>query len=425
VEPRHHQEDDPLVDDCSDRYWVGDIGTEALAALGVAHVALMVLFTIIMGMGIGTLAGVSRCVGAGRIVEASSYFTEGMVIAVVLGFTFMVAAAFVPQQVMTFMGVTDAVSGPSTTYLAISMVGSILHAPLLVLTFALQGAGEARAAVSVQVVAPIVNGILDPLFIFTLDLGLPGAAWATLCGNGVALVMGGFVVSRRSRLTLVRPTSFARHSVSRQILKVGFPGALEHTVRTVAAFSLVRILADFGAVVLSAYTTVMVLIMMLIFPGLALGQATSALVGQNLGAARPRRAWTTAWAAVAAYAVFMLMTGALVWAIAPNLVRIFDSNPAVVREGTHLLRILVYSFPVIAVALILSKAFAGAGATQFGLFAAAAGHLLFQLPAAWFLVQRFGPEGAYWAMTGAFGVHALVSGVFFVRRFRPPRASES
>lgn len=404
----------------TDRLYVGRVGTEALAALGIAHAAMMMLLTLAMGMAVGTLAGVARSIGAGRPREAAGFFGQGTVIGVGIG-VLMVALSFVlPQWVMAFMGAESAVSQPATEYLQISMAGLLFNAPLFMLSFSLQGAGEARAALLVSIVAPLVNVVLDPIFIFTLDLGLPGAAWATMVSLICALGLGYRLLYRSTLpIRIVRRDLRLSRPFALRIVKVGVPGTLEHLVRNVASFGLVKLLAGFGAVVLSAYTTAMVMLIALVLPGLALGQATASLVGQNLGAGRPHRAWKTAWLATGLYVGFMSLLGALIYWVAAPLIGVFDPNPAVVAEGARLLRIIVFCFPLIAVALVLGKAFGGAGRTVPAMMAAAAAHLLFQLPAVYFLGKYYGPTGAYYGMAGAFILHGSLSALLFAIKLRP------
>lgn len=402
-----------------DRLWVGRVGTEALAALGMAHSALMVLMVTAMGMAVGTLAGVAQSVGAGRPAEASRYFGQGLYIALTLGIVVAVGAIWLPEPIMAWMGAQPGVADPATAYLRIGMAGMVAQAPLLAVTFALQGAGEARAALHLSTVAPILNTALDPLFIFGLDLGMPGAAWATLVAVAAATAVGLYLVTGgRTSLRLGRDAFVVRPGILRRIVAVGFPGSLEHVVRTVAGFALVTILTAFGPAVLSAYTAANVVIMMLIFPGLALGQAAASLVGQNLGAGRPARAWRTAWASAGLYVSVMIALGTAVWLGADTLVAVFDDNPAVVREGRRLLRIVSLCFPFIAVALTLSKSFGGAGRTLPAMTAAAVAHLLVQIPLAVLLSREAGPVGAYVAMASAFALHGLLSATLFVRYFR-------
>lgn len=403
-----------------DRLWVGEVGTTALAALGVAHVALMVMGTVTMGMGIGTLAGVARHVGRGEHALAGRYYGRGMLLAVGFGLAFAALAFVLPAALMRFMGADAALAAPAADYLRVSMWGLLFQAPMFVQNFALQGAGEGRAALLVSTVAPVVNAVLDPLLIFGLGMGVEGAAWASNVAYAMGLATGAWLIARAGlRLTVTR-ASFTRGAGStRAILRVGLPSTLEQLVRTLAAFSLVKVLTPFGETVLSAYTAAMVLAMALVFPGLAIGQAAASLMGQNLGVGEPRRAWHTAWLAVLLYGAMISAAGVLIYVFAAPLIAAFDDNPTVVAEGATLLRVQVFCYPALAVALVLSKAFGGAGNTKPAMVSAVIGHLVWQIPAAWYFGRLYGPIGAYWAMASAYVVHGAIQAVLFVARFRP------
>ncbi|MCB9546602.1 MAG: MATE family efflux transporter [Myxococcales bacterium] len=407
-----------------DRLWVGRVGTEALAALGTANAALMVFMTVSMGMSVGTLAGVARATGSRDAHRAGSFFQQGMLLAWALGLVFFLASWFAPAGIIGFVAPGGDLHGPATDYLQISMGGLLVYAPLQTLTFALQGAGEARVAMRLSAIAPIINALLDPLFIFGFDLGVAGAAWATVTATAIALAVAWRAVTAPGRAILATGTLRLDGAILRRIAFIGFPGTLEHLVRNVASFALVKLIAGFGAAVLSAYTTAMVLLMMLIFPGLAIGQATSSLVGQNLGAGQAGRAWRTAWSATALYATFMVVVGGLIYLFAGPLVALFDPNPIVVAEGRRLLHIVVLCFPLLAVAFVLSRAFAGAGNTLPAMAVAAVAHLAWQLPMVHYLGLAYGPVGAWWSMSSAFMVHGLLAAGVYIARHRP-RARKS
>ncbi len=405
-----------------DRIWVGHVGTEALAALGMAHSVLMICVNSILGPAIGTLSGVAQAMGAGNRDRAARFFTQGMFIGLILGFLLCLSGLFLPRVMMEFMGGDSTVTQPAIDYLQISMMGLILHAPLFVLTFAIQGAGDAKTALKVQLVAPLVNAVLDPILIFSLDWGLQGAAWSTVIANAIALVCGVYYARNADLRFMGRDGHLSENlSVAKRVLAVGIPGTLEQLVRTVALFLVLKILAPFGAVPLAAYTTMIMVAMLAVFPGLALGQATATLVGQSLGAGLFDRAWSTLWISTGLYLVFMSVVGTGIYFSAEWLVFIFDRNPAVISEGAVLLRTMALAFPAIAIAVILSKTFGGAGKTIPPMISSAAAHLVFQVSAAALWSQSNGLIGAYWAIAMAFVVHGCLNLGLCLYFLRPSR----
>lgn len=399
-----------------DRKLVGLAGTEALAALGSAHAALMIVVTFALGLSIGALAGVARFVGAGRPEEAARYAVNGLWVGLGFGAIALVLAFTVPRPLLALMGADPAVSGPAAEYLAITLGGMVFHAPMLMLAFSLQGAGLARMALLLSAVSALLNAALDWPFIFTLDLGVAGAAWAGVIAHAVGLALGLWLLWQ-SPLRPAPGTLRPAREVFRSIVRVGVPGSLEHMVRTVAGFALVSLLTPFGAAVVSAYTSGQVVLMLLVAPGVAIGQATAALVGQNLGAGQPARAWRTVGAATGLYMGLTVLCGVFIFAAPEPLIRAFDAHPDVVAEGARMLRIGVLCFPFLAIAMVVSRAFAGAGRTLPMMVVAAVAHLGVQVPVAWGLSRQLGPNGAYIGLSVAFGVHGTLAGLMFLRRF--------
>lgn len=399
-----------------DRRFVGQVGTLALAALGSAHAALMIVVTFAMGLAIGTLSGVARNIGAGRSEDAARVLVNGLYVGLCFGVLALGCAFLAPAHLMAAMGADPGVSGPAAAYLGVTLGGLLLHAPLMMLIFGFQGAGLVRQAFLLAAVPALLNAALDYPFIFTLGLGVVGAAWAGVVAHAVGLTLGVYLLFHSP---LRPPTGAYRPSleVARRSVAIGIPGSLEHMVRTVAGFALVSIITRFGPAFVSAYTSGQVVLMLLIAPGIAVGQATAALVGQNLGAGKPRRAWDTVWTAAGLYAAATVLAGLGVFAGADRLIGLFDASPEVMVAGAEMLRYAVFCLPLLAVAMTVSRAFAGAGNTLPMMVVAAVAHLGVQIPAAVLLSRALGPPGAYIGLCLAFTVHGLLAAALFVRRF--------
>jgi putative MATE family efflux protein len=354
-------------------------------------------------------------VGAGDSRQAALFACHGIGIGAGLGLIVGLLALLAPSQALVALTADPAVAVPAADYLRVTLCGMLWNAPLLAILFSLHGAGKGQAALKVGAVFPLLNTVLDPLLIWGFGLGLPGAAWATLLANAVAVVIGLRVLLRH--LPLGDGFEF-RPQVVRQIVAIGAPGSLEHMLRNMAGFALVAFLFPFGAAVLSGYTAGLAVLMILICPGLALGQATASLVGQSLGANRPDQAWRTAGSAALLYATFMAFAGALVFVFAEPAIAAFDINPLAISAGATFLRTLAPALPLLGVGLILGKAFSGARRPKTALAASALSHLGVQLPLVALLTALSGPTGAYLGMALAYAIHGIVSAIFFARLFR-------
>jgi putative MATE family efflux protein len=398
-----------------DRLWIGWLGRDALAGLAGAHAVWMLLFTAILGLSLGTLAGVARARGAGDDEEAAASAGAGLAVALGVGGLAALLAWPVAWGTQPFLAPTPAVAEPAALYLAIVFAGALLQAPLMAALFALQGAGEARAALRAGAIYPLANLVLTPLLL--IPWGLAGAALATVLAN--ALALGAALWLLRSvlgvRVAHLRPTRTRVGAVA----SVGVPRTLEHAVRNGAGLVLVVLLAPFGSSVLAGYAAALGVLLLLIHPGLALGQAAAACVGQSLGAGRLQRAWSSAWWAAGLYAAFLALAGLVLQQAAPSLIGLFDRDPETVAAGSLLLRTLAPVLPLLGVGLVLGKAFGGARRARLSLLAATVAHIGVQIPLVLVLGNAWGVQGAFAGMAAAYAAHGAVAAGLFAWNFHP------
>lgn len=398
-----------------DRLWVGRLGREALASLAGAHAVWMLLFTLTLGLSLATLAGVARAKGAGESSVAARVTGQGLLLALLLGGVAVALAWPLAQSAQTFLAPDPRVAAGGSRYLGVILAGALVQAPLTVALFALQAAGEGRAALRVGAVYPLGNLILTPLAL-ALGGGLLGVALATVAANAFALALA-LPVLRRAldlRFADLRPAPL----YLAELLSLAGPRSLEHLVRNGAALVVVACLARFGSAALAGYAAGLGLLLLLIHPGIALGQAAAACVGQSLGAGRPERAWLSAWWAVGIYAGFMAAAGAGLHLAAEPLVALFDPDPASVRAGALLLRTLAPALPLLAAGLVLGKACGGARRPGLPLLAVVVGQVFVQLPAV-VLLGRQGLAGAFLGVALGYAVQGALACALFARALRP------
>ena len=137
----------------TDRLWVGGLGSDALAGLGLAQGLLVVLTTAFLGVGLGTLSSVARATGAGQDDATTARATAGLWLAAAIGLVLALLGVFLPTWWPGDVGF----SAGAGRYLQITLVGALAQGPLLVATFALHGLGSGRAALRVAAVAPLIR----------------------------------------------------------------------------------------------------------------------------------------------------------------------------------------------------------------------------------------------------------------------------
>jgi putative MATE family efflux protein len=405
-----------------DVFWVAHLGADAVATVGLTESMLALLYAIAIGLSMGAAATVARRVGEkdldGAARAAVSSIALGVCVAVPIG----VVAFLATPRLLAAMGASGQLIATGSGFTRIMLGFNVVILLLFLINAIFRGAGDAAIAMRVLWLANIINLILDPCFIFGLGpfpkLGVMGAAVATTCGRGIAVLAQlatlasgkGRVVIRREHLT-VEPAAMLR------LLKISGSGILQAAIGTASWIGLVRILSPFGSAALAGYTIGIRMIVFAILPSWGMSNAAATMVGQNLGAKRPDRSERSVWKAAQYNMFFLGSVGVVFVTFARPLVRLFTSDLAIMPYGVACLRIVSYGFLFYAFGMVMTQAFNGAGDTwtptriNFFIF------WMWEIPLAYVLARRLGlgPRGVFWAIPIAFSTLAVVSTLIFRR----------
>ena len=180
---------------------------------------------------------------------------------------------------------------------------------------------------------------------------------------------------------------------------------------------MVRVVAVFGSEALAGYGIALRVIMFALLPALGLSNAAATLVGQNLGAGKPDRASASVWKAAWFNATFYFAVGIILLPLSHQIIGVFTTEPNVHQYGTSALHIIAYGFAFYGLGMVLETAFNGAGDTWTPTYLNLLVFWVFEIPFAYTLAYYFklGPDGVFWAITVAFSLLAVASGLLFTR----------
>lgn len=398
----------------ADSLFVARLGTEPLAAVGLAGVASFVGLAFGMGLLSGLKVVASQTTGAGDHDRARRLVWQGGYLALGVGLAVMALAPLGPV-LFPVLGASDAVGELASGYYAVRLLG----APLVFLSWALtgwfQGRGDTRTPMVAAIGANALNIALDPLLIFGWGpvpaLGLQGAALATNIGVAAGLV---FLLwrARKEASAWVRPV----WSELRAVIRMGAPIAVHWTLDVVAFSLFVSVLARVGDAHLAAHVIVMRLVSVSFMPGHAVGEAAGVLVGQAVGAGEPRRA-RSAFRSALWLAVGIMGAMGLVFVAVPGpLVQVFGASDAVQAVAVQLMWIAAGFQVFDAVAMVAFGALRGAGDTRFTMWMGIVCAWAIKLPLGVLLALPvgLGAAGAWLGLTVEIAVIALV-GVLRIR----------
>ena len=247
-------------------------------------------------------------------------------------------------------------------------------------------------------------------------LGITGAAIVNLFAHSLAAVLGlGVLFTGRSRLRLTLANFRLDLPIVWRILRIGVPALVMTVQRSLSYLVLTRLMVPFGTVALAAHSLIQRVDTVLFLPSWALSSGAGVLVGQNLGAGHPGRAERNAWLAVGLVEVLMVAGAAAALTWSGDIIRLFNTDPALVEAGGRFLRIAAAGYVVMSLMVVLQQALSGAGDTAAAMLISIAMVWLAQIPLAYLLprVTDLGVDGIRWAIAISIGFGAAVNVVYF------------
>ncbi len=356
-----------------DTYWVGKLGSAALAAVTISITLRWVINSMANGLGIGGMAVVARRIGARNRAQADHAACQAVLLAIFISLVLGVLGILVAEPTLRILGADAEVLAMGVSYLRILFGGLFTLILVFVINSLLRGAGEARLALWVLVVSQGLTVVLEPLLIFGWgpfpDLGVSGSAWASVLGFGAGtLFQMAILLSGRARIGINLRSLRPDLPLMWHIVKIALPSTIQMTLRSTSRLAVLAIVGLYGTFATAGFGVANRILLIALIPGFGLANATATLVGQNLGALQPRRAERSAWWVVA-YNVSLLTAFTLVFlAFAGSLVAFFDPTSEVVDLGSQALRIIAPSLIPSAVGVVLARGFDGAGNTVPAMF---------------------------------------------------------
>lgn len=376
----------------TDSYWVGQLGPDALAAIGGAAFAWWMIHLSCDLAGTGAQALVARHEGGGRREGIAPTLAQGLWLAAVVALLLATAGWSLRGLYFDLLGFErgTAEHDLGQEYLGACLLGAATLSVHYVTAAAFRGLGHTRTALGITIVTLIANAILDPVLIWGWGpapaLGVAGAAWATAAANGLGAVVSLWVLAAWELRLRWTPPDLA---AIRRIAAIGAPVTAAGIGFSMVYVLLGRFITDFGPEQMAALGVGHRLESagFLVCVGFSVGAAT--MVGQNLGAGRPEQAAQAAHAAARLCVLAMLPIAVGLWVGAEPLFGLFTDDPATTRAGVVYLRFQVPVLMFMGAEVAYEGAFSGAGDTVpsfwigFGWTAA-------RIPAAWLLAYPLG-----------------------------------
>ena len=398
-----------------DMFFVSRLGAEAVATVGITEALMTIVYAIGGGLATATTAIVSRRIGEGDHVKASSAGMQAIYSGLLVSLAIAVPGMMYAGDILEAMGGTSVMVNEMSGYASLLLGGNVVIMLLFIINAIFRSSGDAAISMRVLFLANLINIVLDPLFIFGIGpiegMGVKGAAVATTTGRGIAVLYQLYILFKGKRRICPGMKQLAPDLNQMALLmKLALGGIGQSIITTSSWILLMRIIAGFGSSVVAGYTIAIRVIVFSLLPSVGLSNAASTLVGQNLGAGKPERAQKAVYITAMVNMIMMGLISILFITTPMTFIRLFAGDGALALQAQDSLRVISYGFVFYGLGMVMTQTLNGAGdtftPTLINLFCFWA----LEIPLAWYLSKHTGLQesGVYYAITIAESIMALI-----------------
>jgi putative MATE family efflux protein len=408
----------------ADLYFVGRLGKEAIAAVGLAGNLMVVVLAVTQTLGVGTTTLVSHAVGRKDLARANAVFNQAFVISQIVGLAVTGLGFALRHQYCRWLGADADTARLGVAYLNWFLPAMFLQFIVVAMGAALRGSGVIKPTVGIQILTVILNIMLAPVLILGWGTGRPlgvqGAALATFIAIAVGVLSFWAYFLRpqndlRLSFRLLRPSA----AMLRDLTRIGLPAGGEFALMSVYMVLVYWIIRDFGAAAQAGFGIGARVMQSMFLPVIAISFAASPLAGQNFGARNAERVRQTFRTAAALVSGLMILFTLLSHVAPESLIRFFSSEPGVIAFGGEYLRIISLNFLAMGLIFTSSSMFQAMGHTLPPFVGSSLRLLLFALPAfALSLRPGFEIREVWYVSVASVAVQAVINLTLLQREFR-------
>ena len=370
----------------ADLYWVGTLGKEAIAAVGLSGNFMMVVLALTQMLSVGTTTVISQAAGRKDQPHAELGFNQSITLSLFVALLFGLGCFPFRSQFSIAMSADAPTAALAAEYLTWFIPALMLNFPLVSLGSALRATGIIKPAVGLQVLSVILNIIFAPLLIFGVGplpkMGVSGAALATFLSVLIANLLTILYFVKSFSYLRFRPSQWVPQLKSWwSILRIGIPAGAEFALMAVYIVVVYAIIRRFGAAAQAGFGVGARVMQAMFLPVIAVAFSVAPVVGQNFGGRRGDRVRQTFYSAILITTGIMVLLTILAQISGGLFIRLFSADPSVIAFGREYLQIISLNFVAMGIVFTSSSVFQGIGNTWPPLISSATRLLLFVLPA--------------------------------------------
>ena len=404
-----------------DRYWIGKLNNvDAMSGIGLT----MPMSTIILGfmllIGIGTTASISIRLGEKRHEDAEKLLGNGLTLSLVAGLVLTLAGYLFLGPILTAFGASSKTMPYARDYASIILLGTTFNTIGFAMNHTIRGGGNPRRSASTQLLGAILNMILDPLFIFGLDMGVRGAAIATIISQTISAIwVMSYYAGKGSPVRLRFSRMVLQWQSARDILSIGASPFLLQIAASGIMVLANRALRDTGGdVAIGAMTVINSISILFFMPIFGINQGMQPILGYNFGARQYDRVRETLAYGVKLATGFVFLGFLIVQIFPAAIIRLFINDPELVQVGTFGLRVFLSMLPLLGFQIVATNYFQSVGKARLAILGSMLRQVIILLPLYLVLPRWFGLSGVWFASPIADFLSFVIAVILISREMR-------
>lgn len=346
-----------------DMVFVGRVSGDALTALAFNVPLVFFGLGMVFGLGSGVTAVVARYIGAKQKRNADNSAEHGVVLGVILGILFTGAGLTWGKPVLTILGAPPHILPLAWSYFRVIAMGYIFMVSSIFFRSILSGEGDVKTPVMIQGGGTILNIILDPIFIFGLNMGVQGAAVATVLSQvSVSLVFAYLMLVKEHAYVRFALKDFSfSGAILGKIFKIGIPASFSMLIMSMGGGAFNKILVSFSSQAVAGYQVGMRVNHIFVMAVISIATALVTLVGMFYGAKRLDLVRSITYYAISRGVLIGIVLGSFFFVFAEPIISIFAQDSEIHFIGVQYLRYYVFAFPFIVISIMGGRMLQGLG----------------------------------------------------------------
>lgn len=393
------------------------VGIDGVAGLTIAFPVMMIIMAISAAMGIGGSSVISRRLGARLEKEANQVFGNIISMILLVSIISFIGAFTFLEPMLVLFGAEDDILLYSLDYMFPIMLGTFFFSYSFAANSIVRSEGNARFAMMTMIIPSVLNIILDAVFILGLDMGVKGAAYATILSQVTAtIVIAQYFLTGKSSLSLHLKDLTPKLVILKEVFSVGLPAFMQQAAGSLMMISINAMLIRFGSEFhVGLFGIVQRISMFMLMPLVGIMQGMQPIVGYNFGANNFSRLKETIWLGLKSSTAVSTIIFAVMMIFPKYFMMIFSADPEVIKAGSDAIRSLFATAFFIGVPVVCGGIFQALGKVKQALTLSMSRQILFLIPLVLILPHFIGVNGVWLAFPISDALSFMLAGILLYK----------